>query len=155
MLVDTVGGRTVRRNAEVRTRSSAPNSRAKLVVVVDDEPSIQEVVSMILESEGGYEVRCASNGEEALALLDQIAPPDLLVVDIMMPVMDGWGLLTALRHNEKTARIPVIVSSASSKHDATSLGVARVLPKPIDYDAFLAAVDELTHGRERQTLDAE
>ena len=57
MLVDTLGGRTVRRNAEVRTRSSAPNSRAKLVVVVDDEPNIQEVVSMILESEGGYEVR--------------------------------------------------------------------------------------------------
>lgn len=145
----------MRRNAEVRTRSSAPKSRAKLVVVVDDEPSIQEVVSMILESEGGYEVLCASNGEEALALLDEIPRPDLLVVDIMMPVMDGWGLIRALRHNEKTAQIPVIVSSASSKHDAASLGVERVLPKPIDYDAFLAAVDELTNRRERAMHDAE
>jgi CheY-like chemotaxis protein len=149
MLVDVAGHGAMRRDADTRPCSSVPKSRNRVVVVVDDEPSIQEVVSLVLESEGGYEVRCASNGEEALQLLAEIPPPDLLIIDIMMPVMDGRGLLAALRVNERTARIPVIVSSASSSLDAASLGVARVLPKPIDYDKFLEAVDELTDQRHR------
>lgn len=154
MLVNVTGHGASRRDAEVRPRGSARVSRTKSVVVVDDEPSIQEVVSLILESEGGYEVRCASNGQEALQLLAEMPAPDLLIIDIMMPVMDGRGLLNALRINERTAGIPVIVSSALSHHDAASLGVDRVLPKPIDYDKFLAAVDELIDVRARKLRHA-
>ena len=139
-----------RHNLDARRSAVASvyRSRPKLVVVVDDEPSIQELMTLILEDECGYEVRCAANGADALEMLRELPLPDLLIIDLMMPVMDGWGLLAALRRDERTAPIPVIVSSAVGYHDATSLGAARVLTKPIDYDALLAAVQELTGGHE-------
>ena len=131
---------------EARPRAA---NRRKRVILVDDEPDIQEIVTLILEMDG-YDVQCASNGEQALELLSAIPTPDLLIIDIMMPILDGWGLLAALRLNERTARIPVIVASASANREPERLGSARFMTKPLDCDRLLETVAALT-----RTHDAE
>jgi CheY-like chemotaxis protein len=98
----------------------------------------------MLDAEGRYDIHSATNGQEALVLLREIPAPDLLVTDVMMPIMDGWTLLHKLRREEKTSRIPVIILSAVSYRELGDPCSARVLAKPLDCDAFLTAVEELT-----------
>src|SRR5690242_18703604 len=82
------------------------------VIVVDDEPNIREICADVLSSEG-YHVSTAENGEEAVALLTQ-EPVDLVLMDIMMPVMDGLAACKAIKSNERTRGIPVIMMSAAT-----------------------------------------
>jgi DNA-binding response OmpR family regulator len=81
-----------------------------LVLVADDDPDILALVTFRLER-GGYDVVAAQDGEAALALaLDRI--PDLAVLDVMMPKLDGYDVTTRLRQNERTRRMPVILLTA-------------------------------------------
>lgn len=86
-------------------------STDKTVLVVDDEFSIVETLSEILAWEG-YRVRCASNGRQALEALRQ-EPPSVVLLDVMMPVMDGHQLLEALQLEPALKSIPVILMSAA------------------------------------------
>jgi DNA-binding response OmpR family regulator len=85
----------------------------KKILVVDDEDDILHFLDLVL-SEKGYAVKTAANGHEALTHA-QRDPPDLVLLDIMMPQMDGWEVLKLLRVDEATARVPVAMLSARTE----------------------------------------
>jgi CheY-like chemotaxis protein len=97
------------------------------VLVVDDEFGVAEVLQSILEDEG-YRVATAINGKQALARLSEYTP-DLIMLDYMMPIMDGAQTLAAIRNNATFANIPVIMMS--------SLEEAAVRESCTDYNSFL------------------
>ena len=109
------------------------------VLVVDDEPDIRETVRTILESEG-YRVRIASNGREALDLMRQGSPPGLVLLDLMMPEMDGYEVLEAMRNDRALASIPVTVVSAVCDRFGP-LGTP-CLRKPFLLEELLATVEK-------------
>ncbi|MEA4908826.1 MAG: response regulator [Chloroflexi bacterium] len=120
------------------------------ILVVEDIPNVQELLEVTLRFKG-YPVVTASNGQEALEKISQ-EHPSLVVTDILMPKMDGFGLAHAIRTNPLTNRIPVVFISATyitpeDKKFALSLGGVRFIEKPIDTEDFLLTVAEiLTQG---------
>jgi CheY-like chemotaxis protein len=118
-------------------------SSPKCILVVDDEESIRDVIGETLELEG-YRVAKAANGRAALILI-KASRPDAIVLDLMMPGMDGWGFLEVCRTDELCASTPILVISAYRKlaEIASSLGVQACLEKPFDLDVFLRAIERL------------
>jgi CheY-like chemotaxis protein len=101
---------------------------------VEDESSIRETVRFALELEG-YNVYTASNGQEGIDLLATIPKPCLILLDLMMPVMDGWGFVEAIEKDIVLTKIPVVVVTAFS--DKLKTVKARdVIKKPVDLDAL-------------------
>ncbi|MDB5107733.1 MAG: response regulator receiver protein [Candidatus Binatus sp.] len=84
--------------------------KAKKILIVDDEFGILEVLEFIL-IDAGFSVTSALNGQEALARLEE-SVPDLVIVDFMMPILDGHGVITAIRSDKRFREIPVILTSA-------------------------------------------
>ena len=112
--------------------------------MVEDEEPIRTVVAEVLADEG-YEVLTAPDGAAALDLV-RAAEPDGVLLDLMMPVLDGWGFLQACRQEALCAGTPVLVMSAYRKlaeAAPTELRVDRFLAKPFELDALLQAVEEL------------
>jgi two-component system chemotaxis response regulator CheY len=107
------------------------------VLVVEDDEAIRDSVVDILEVEG-YSVASAGNGREALDVLAQSQRPCVVLLDLMMPEMDGWEFVASLRSDSCLSTIPVVVTTATSA--APPGGVALVLRKPIRVDALLDAV---------------
>ena len=111
------------------------------VLVVDDDGDLRDAICLVLEH-NGYRALAASNGEEALTRLRANAPVDLILLDMMMPVMDGWGFRKSQPDGPAFVEIPVIVLTgdgrASSK--AAAIGAAGYLKKPLDLGDLLAAV---------------
>jgi PAS domain S-box-containing protein len=104
---------------------------APLVLVVDDDPAVVDLLSRNLAREG-YRVRFALNGRDALALARELRPR-LVTLDVMMPSMDGWSVLTALKADPVTRAIPVVmISIVEDKQLGFALGAADYLTKPID-----------------------
>jgi CheY-like chemotaxis protein len=105
------------------------------VLHVDDEPDIREVVEFSLGLDSGLVTRSCASGEEALAVVKAWAP-DIVLLDIMMPVMDGVTTLAHLRSNPCTTDIPVIFMTARAQSREldlfSSLGAVGVIPKPFD-----------------------
>jgi CheY-like chemotaxis protein len=114
-------------------------SEPRRVVIVDDDHDLRQTLSEILNDEG-YAVETAVNGREALDLLRRQGAPPVLVLDLMMPVMDGWQLLDQLRQDETLARIPVIIISASSR-GPRPVGTSEILAKPLDYYKLVTSVE--------------
>src|SRR5512139_516436 len=106
------------------------------VLVVDDERDIREVVAEVLEGEG-YEVLGARDGAEALGKL-RAHHPALVLLDLMMPGMDGWEFCAARKREPDLCAIPVIVISALGK--VSGLDAAAFLQKPFAIDALVSAV---------------
>ncbi|MFN0071826.1 MAG: response regulator [Chloroflexota bacterium] len=113
------------------------------VLVVDDDPAIREFVGQALEDEG-YEIRLAVNGKEALCTLRNW-PAHLIVLDLMMPTMDGWTFRDKQRDSVALADIPVIVMSAARNlvGQTERLAPAAILPKPFDLNALLTETERL------------
>ena len=113
------------------------------ILVVDDDPSIRDVVADILEM-SDYRVTTASNGAEALDRI-RVERPAAVLLDLMMPIMDGREFLERCRQRQACACLPVALMSAA--HDAASaarrLGVQAYLTKPFEMEAVLAVVDRL------------
>ena len=107
------------------------------MLVVDDDADIRGVVVDLLTSEG-YRVLEAQNGREALNVLES-GRPSVVVLDLMMPVMNGWEFLALRRQRSDLAEIPVLVITAQA--DA-SVDADRVLSKPFDLDEFV----DIVHG---------
>jgi CheY-like chemotaxis protein len=117
----------------------APSNRH--ILVVEDDEGTREALGMLLGLEG-YRVASAANGREALDRLRRDGPPDLILLDLMMPVMTGWEFREEQRRDPLLAHIPVIVVSAAGGGPETvaSLGAAHFLSKPVDFDELLASV---------------
>lgn len=118
------------------------------LLVVDDDLDIRDALQDVLELEG-YAVLLAADGLEALTQLRQgTPPPHLILLDLMMPRMDGFAFREALRHDPGLAGIPVLVASADLdvKGAAEGLGVAGWLRKPLDLSELLSTVKRLSQG---------
>ncbi|MGY3266154.1 response regulator [Lysobacter sp. HA35] len=121
-----------------------PSSSGKAILIVEDNPDIRDTFRTLFELEG-FDVQLAANGEDALASLDRNdASPCLILLDLSMPVMDGWQFLDVLRSREHGSNIPVAVLSANvdanvSRDLRTRYG-CRVLRKPASVDALLGMV---------------
>jgi CheY-like chemotaxis protein len=117
------------------------DSQDRLVLVVEDEKAIQEVMRDVLEDHG-FEVLCASNGAEALQCLDKTRP-EVMVLDLLMPVMHGWSFMEEYVDKTGGEPIPIVVVSVNPvlPRSFERFGVRRVIPKPFDLDSFAEAVE--------------
>ena len=106
------------------------------VLVVDDDRDIRDALAQILTEEG-FEVSEAANGVQALAEITRKVP-DLVLLDLMMPVMNGWQVLQALRQSSELASLPVVVLSAIEAH-----GCADYIQKPVSLDKLLTLLDTI------------
>ncbi len=112
------------------------------ILVVDDEPTILELVKAALEA-GHYEVSVAANGQEGLnsAIAQQ---PDLILLDVTMPIMDGFQLLAKLKNDERTKKIPVVMLTARDEAESVYLSqqlkANEYLMKPFTVDNLLDLV---------------
>jgi len=126
-------------------RSEGPQvtepEHAPIVLVVDDDPNARELLCRHLQR-GGYAVRMAANGEEAMQLARTLQP-DVVTLDALMPQMDGWAVLSAMKEDAVLAKIPVImVTIVDNQSIGFSLGAADYLIKPIDRDRLVRAVEK-------------
>ena len=113
----------------------------KNILVVEDDPATRDAVALVLEDEG-YSVTGVANGQEALRHLRQTPLPNLIVLDLMMPVMNGLEFRKQQTQDPALKGIPVLVISADGavSQKAAALGVKDYLRKPIDLDLLLEAV---------------
>jgi CheY-like chemotaxis protein len=119
----------------VNDRSFVPGVKSVLkILVVEDESNMRFLLRMILESDG-YEVVEAKHGAAALECVKEESP-DLVVTDLMMPVMNGRELIERLRSDDETAAIPILVVTSNPSAEVPS-GADATLPKPFDLDALL------------------
>jgi CheY-like chemotaxis protein len=134
---------------ESRTTAANPKLEPKvdgsgpLILIVDDDHDNRETMRMVLEEEG-YTVELAQHGAAALARLNCEPAPTLMLVDLMMPVMDGPALLAALETSADLSTIPVVVVTASGPDPRTSGLRYPVLRKPFHLDELMRIVTELS-----------
>lgn len=108
---------------------TTPTSTARAVLVVEDDVDVRELTVEVLRADG-HEVHEAAHGQEALDVLEALpAPPSVVLLDLMMPVMDGAAFIRYLR--ARHLDIPIIVMTASGVREVA--GVREVLCKPVDY----------------------
>src|SRR5580658_1244531 len=116
------------------------------ILYIDDEPDIREVARIALEVVGGFEVAVCDTGEQALAIGEAFAP-DLILLDVMMPGMDGPQTLRALRAIGALARVPVVFFTAKAQRseiaELLALGAIDVLGKPFDPMAIGQALNAM------------
>ncbi|WP_437782490.1 response regulator [Sorangium sp. So ce1097] len=114
------------------------------ILVVEDDLDIRSILSQLLMFEG-YDVEEAADGAEALALLRGGQPPALILLDLMMPVMDGWQLRAELQRDPALASIPVVIVSADvrAEQEASRLRVAGLLKKPLQIEPLLELVHRI------------
>jgi CheY-like chemotaxis protein len=112
------------------------NGKLESILYVEDDLDIQTVTRMALEAIGGFSVTVCSGGREALATVEGGFVPDLILLDVMMPEMDGPTTLESLRRLPQTAATPVVFMTAKVQGSETahykSLGAIGVIPKPFD-----------------------
>lgn len=122
----------------------------KKVMLVEDDDDIRTVAGMALEMVGGLTVRACSSGEEALAAVAEFAP-QLIVLDVMMPGMNGPEVLVRLRAQDATADIPVVFLTAKAHREEVerlrALGVLDVVAKPFDPMTLADTIKALWAGR--------
>lgn len=115
----------------------------KKILLIEDQPIMRRNIQTILEMEG-FDVIVAENGGKGVAAAKS-APPDLILCDVMMPELDGYGVLTALREDEKTATIPFIFLTARGEktdlRTGMNLGADDYLAKPVSSDELVAAIN--------------
>jgi CheY-like chemotaxis protein len=112
----------------------------KDVLVVEDDEGIRETLKVMLEFEG-YAVTVTSNGKEALETLQHIPKPGLILLDLMMPIMNGWEFFDSVQKSSDLKSIPVVVLTAFADKGQQSLKSAQgILKKPIEIDDLLKTV---------------
>ena len=121
-------------------------SERKILVVEDNDMNMQ-LVEFLLE-EGGYQIVKATSGEEALAITrnSEAGAPDLILMDIHLPGMDGLSVVRAMKSDARTARIPILALTAHAmrgdKDRFLEAGCDGYISKPIDVKTFLAAIEQ-------------
>ena len=121
-----------------------------LVMVIDDDADIRECTADVLSDEG-YLVHCAANGKDALDQLRSGPLPEVILLDLMMPVMDGWQFRAAQTADPELAKIPVVVLTANAGTSVigTMLNVPLILRKPVDVGRLLSALEVAAAQRKR------
>jgi two-component system, OmpR family, response regulator RpaA len=114
------------------------------VLIIEDEPVLARLLQLLVEVEG-YETIVADDGIRGFAAAQRQAP-DAILMDLMMPVMDGYGTLEALRTDERTADIPVVVLSAiasdTARQRCIDSGAVAIVRKPFDSEHLLGALGD-------------
>ncbi|MBN1805992.1 MAG: response regulator [Sedimentisphaerales bacterium] len=135
-------------NAEIIEKEKETKQETKRILVVDDEDGIVKLVRMYLEH-NHYEVITASDGQEGLdkAKADK---PDLIILDLMLPKMNGYKVCGLLKKDTRYAKIPIILFSAKTQEKDIKLGqevgADAYLIKPFDPEVLLAKIKELIKG---------
>ncbi len=145
----TPGGHRRYRRADLDAflQRSGPGkpARGPLVLVVDDDPTVREVIRVNLEMEG-YTVREAGNAEEGLAAVEDDAP-DLILLDVMMPQVDGWEMLRRVQERHGIGSIPVVMFSgqleSSAEHEAAERGAHAFVGKPFDLRVLIEQTKQI------------
>lgn len=116
----------------------------KQILIVEDDPDAAQSVADVLESEG-YRTVLASNGLEALDHLNNGTRPDLILLDMMMPVMDGWTFRAEQLKTERLAAIPVVAMTAdgNARAKAAAMSAASSVSKPLSVDSLVGVVRKL------------
>ncbi|HXW07522.1 MAG TPA: response regulator [Vicinamibacterales bacterium] len=109
------------------------------VLLVEDNEDVREMMSVALEL-AGIRVIAAANGRDALHVLETGTELCLILLDLMMPVMDGWQFRAILSKDPRRAQIPIVVVSAMTAEMALRMGATAYLPKPVDLDRLLEIV---------------
>ena len=121
----------------------------RLVLIVEDEPDNREIMRAVVEDILGYRAMLAADGEEALRLADEHRPR-LILMDLMMPVLDGFEAIRKLKSQERTAGIPVVAVTALSRsvdlQRAVENGADEYIGKPFDLDQLAAVVERHASG---------
>jgi DNA-binding response OmpR family regulator len=129
---------------------------AEKILAVDDESDVLMVIKTGLEVEG-FDVITAGNGRDALALAKE-EKPDLILLDVMMPIMDGFQALKALKADEDTCMIPVVMLTGLSERakiqEALSSGTSYYIVKPFDFDEVVNKVRTVL-GAEKSENDTD
>jgi two-component system cell cycle response regulator DivK len=130
----------------------------KLILIVDDSPDLLELSQMALEF-FGYEVLAAKNGLEAVEI-GHLKLPDLIVMDMFMPIMDGLRATSLLRLNPKTKDIPILAATANAAHGdrerCLAAGCNDYISKPFSYQKLIAVINALLLERgEKQSMSEE
>ena len=109
------------------------------VLIVEDDADLRDMMAQLLTIEG-FGATTVSNGQQALDYLRDHASPKLILLDLMMPVMDGWEFRREQRRDPTIAKVPVVVLSALDKTRAVDLRADAFLKKPLDFDRLLSLV---------------
>jgi twitching motility two-component system response regulator PilG len=135
-------------DGDAPTPVPAPQRSKRVVMVVDDSPTVRKILSMTLER-AGYGVLSAADGEAALLTLDD-AVPDLILLDISMPKLDGYEVCKRIKSNARTAQVPVVMLSGKDafldKVKGRLAGATEYLTKPFATPAVLAVVGRQFEG---------
>lgn len=122
------------------------SARLRSIMLVEDDPDLQLITRISLEVGGGFDVRVCGGGAEAL-LTAREYPPDLILLDVTMPGMDGFATIDALRALPALAATPVIFFTANTqeqmRHELLQRGALGVIIKPIEPDALVSQVRSL------------
>lgn len=117
-----------------------PKRQAETILVIDDDPAVRDLMSRFL-IKLGFHVVAAADGEEGLKLAKKIQPV-IITLDVVMPIMDGWGVLKSLKEDPELAQIPVImVTIVDNEVAAINLGASSYLVKPVDRDRLAELVE--------------
>jgi DNA-binding response OmpR family regulator len=112
-------------------------------MIVEDDRDTREMLGRFLELEG-FDVRTAENGQKALEGLRADGPTCVILLDLMMPVMNGWQFREAQASDPRFSHIPVIVvTAAGARDDIPAINADAWLSKPVDFDRLLAAINPL------------
>jgi CheY-like chemotaxis protein len=126
--------------------SSAVVAAVRTVLLIDDEPDIRRIGELSLARVGGLTVHLASSGQEGVDAAARVQP-DVILLDMMMPLMDGRATLAALKARADTAAIPVVFMTAKAQRQEVelflALGAAGVITKPFDPMTLPAKVREI------------
>jgi CheY-like chemotaxis protein len=109
------------------------------VLIVEDDADLRDMMAQLLTLEG-FNAATVSNGREALEYLRNSARPDVILLDLMMPVMDGWEFRRRQQADPAMSDVPVIVLSALDQSRAADVNADAFLKKPLDFDRLLALV---------------
>ena len=112
--------------------------KSKNILVVDDEEGIREILQMSLEIEG-YNVQTAANGREALDILSKSPDQGLILLDLMMPVMNGWEFVEEIGKMKQYSDIPIVLVTAYDDR-AKGMNVEEVISKPMEFKKLLNIV---------------
>jgi CheY-like chemotaxis protein len=125
-----------------------PSMLPRKILIIDDEKLIRLTTNILLKQHN-IEALCAASGQEGISLAQQ-DKPDLILLDIMMPVMDGWEVLAALRGDPQTAPIPVVIFTAGdfaeAKIKARDAGAQGIIQKPFHLNGLLEVCQSAFKG---------